>query len=369
MKFDIITIFPSIFSGFLSESLLSKAQLRRSDLPKPEFRPKTSGNKPILSIKIHNLREWTTDRHQTVDGKSYGGGPGLVFKVEPIYRAVSSIKYLVSKSNKKNQNKSYSIFKHVMIGVITTILLLTVVKAVSTAWHAAEEIRMTIDGVETNLQNAAETGQLAKLRTFGEKKTLQKAWDDGDFITDFPDGMVTTRTGSGYYKCEAERCIATCLGNKIFLKLNEGKYCGRQTWSDWSDYNDNDGYDKIRIKVLFGVNGWNVNNCQFCSVGSDSYSMGVDQSGQEYGWSYCVPELGGCAPYTYFGDWDRVSRPMQKEVNFKCESINAIGQSDCNPQQRPLANGIRMYTPALDPGLTVADWSASEFSYPTIEPT
>ena len=266
------------------------------------------------------------------------------------------------KSNKKNQNKSYSIFKHVMIGVITTILLLTVVKAVSTAWHAAEEIRMTIDGVETNLQNAAETGQLAKLRTFGEKKTLQKAWDDGDFITDFPDGMVTTRTGSGYYKCEAERCIATCLGNKIFLKLNEGKYCGRQTWSDWSDYNDNDGYDKIRIKVLFGVNGWNVNNCQFCSVGSDSYSMAA--SDQKYGWSYCVPELGGCAPYSYFGDWDRVSRPMQKEVNFKCESINAIGQSDCNPQQRPLANGIRMYTPALDLGLTAADWSAAELSFP-----
>ncbi len=86
--------------------MLSKAQLRRSDLPKPEFRPKTSGNKPILSIKIHNLREWTTDRHQTVDGKSYGGGPGLVFKVEPIYRAVSSIKYLVSKSNKKNKTKT-----------------------------------------------------------------------------------------------------------------------------------------------------------------------------------------------------------------------------------------------------------------------
>ena len=250
------------------------------------------------------------------------------------------------KSNKKNQNKSYSIFKHVMIGVITTILLLTVVKAVSTAWHAAEEIQLQLSP--------------------GVTKTLQQAWNDGDFITDFPAGMVTSRTGSGYYTCGAESCIATCLGNKISLKRGERKYCGRQTWSGWSDYNDNDGYDKIRIKVLFGVNGWNVNECESCSVGSDSYSMAA--SDQKYGWSYCVPELGGCAPYSYFGDWDRVSRPMQKDVNFKCESINVIGQSDCNPQLRPIANGIRMYTPALDPGLTVADWSASEFSYPTIEP-
>src|SRR3989338_511127 len=173
------------------------------------------------------------------------------------------------KLNKKNQNKSYSIFKHVMIGVITTILLLTVVKAVSTAWHAAEEIRMTIDGVETNLQNAAETGQLAKLRTFGEKKTLQKAWDDGDFITDFPGGISTVRTGSGQYTCESERCIVTCLENRIALKRGETRYCGRETLSGWSDkaWEDQNQY-WIRIKVPFGVNGWNVDNCAGCAITS-----------------------------------------------------------------------------------------------------
>jgi len=74
MKFDIITIFPNIFSGFLSESLLSKAI-----------------KKKIITIKTHYLRDWTEDRHQTVDGKPYGGGPGLVFKIEPIYKAVKSI--------------------------------------------------------------------------------------------------------------------------------------------------------------------------------------------------------------------------------------------------------------------------------------
>lgn len=75
MKFDIITIFPNIFDGFLSESLLSKAQ-----------------KKKLITIKAHDLRTWTNDRHQTVDGKPYGGGPGLVMKVEPIFKAVSELK-------------------------------------------------------------------------------------------------------------------------------------------------------------------------------------------------------------------------------------------------------------------------------------
>ncbi len=88
MKFDIITIFPNIFSGFLSESLLSKAI-----------------KKKIITIKTHYLRDWTEDKHQTVDGKPYGGGPGLVFKIEPIYKAVSSIKYQVLRRNKKLKSK------------------------------------------------------------------------------------------------------------------------------------------------------------------------------------------------------------------------------------------------------------------------
>lgn len=88
MKFDIITIFPNIFSGFLSESLLSKAI-----------------KKKIVIIKTHYLRDWTEDRHQTVDGKPYGGGPGLVFKIEPIYKAVLSIKGKVLRRNKKVKSK------------------------------------------------------------------------------------------------------------------------------------------------------------------------------------------------------------------------------------------------------------------------
>ena len=75
MKFDIITIFPDIFSGFLKESLISKAQTKR-----------------LISIRTHYLRKWTTDRHQTVDGKPYGGGPGLVMKVEPIAKAIKAVR-------------------------------------------------------------------------------------------------------------------------------------------------------------------------------------------------------------------------------------------------------------------------------------
>jgi tRNA (guanine37-N1)-methyltransferase len=74
MKFDIITIFPDIFSGFVKESLIAKAQ-----------------KKGLISIHTHYVRKWTTDKHQTVDGKPYGGGPGLVMKVEPIAKAVQAI--------------------------------------------------------------------------------------------------------------------------------------------------------------------------------------------------------------------------------------------------------------------------------------
>mgnify|MGYP001560578225 CR=1 FL=1 len=84
MKFEVITIFPNIFEGFLSESLLAKAQ-----------------KKKLVTIKTHYLRKWTSDRHQTVDGKPYGGGPGLVFKVEPIFKAVTALKKRQAISNKR----------------------------------------------------------------------------------------------------------------------------------------------------------------------------------------------------------------------------------------------------------------------------
>lgn len=75
MIFDIITIFPKIFDSFLKESFIKKAQ-----------------EKGLIKIRVHNLRKWAKDRHKTVDDRPYGGGLGMVLKIEPIYRAVQSLK-------------------------------------------------------------------------------------------------------------------------------------------------------------------------------------------------------------------------------------------------------------------------------------
>ena len=75
MRFDIITIFPEIFDSYFDESLLKRAQ-----------------EKKLIKIKIHNLRDYTTDKHQTVDDRPFGGGFGMVLKIEPVYKAVQSLK-------------------------------------------------------------------------------------------------------------------------------------------------------------------------------------------------------------------------------------------------------------------------------------
>ena len=80
-KFEIITLFPQIFESFKSESLLARAQ-----------------KKKLLSIKTHNLRDWTTDNHKTVDGRPYGGGAGMVLMIEPISKAVKKVKTNKGKS-------------------------------------------------------------------------------------------------------------------------------------------------------------------------------------------------------------------------------------------------------------------------------
>lgn len=95
-KIDIITIFPNLFDGFISESLLARAQKK----PAPKGRGLAKGGK-LLTIKPHNLRDWTKDKHKTVDDRPYGGGAGMVLKIEPIYKAVVSIKGKVVMGKKK----------------------------------------------------------------------------------------------------------------------------------------------------------------------------------------------------------------------------------------------------------------------------
>lgn len=81
IQFDIITIFPEIFDSYLKESLIARGR-----------------KKKLIKINVHNLRKWTKDRHRTVDDRPFGGGLGMVLKIEPIYRAVQSLK-------QKTQNK------------------------------------------------------------------------------------------------------------------------------------------------------------------------------------------------------------------------------------------------------------------------
>jgi len=75
IKFDVITIFPEMFSSYLKESLISRAQ-----------------QKKFIKVNLHNLRKWTNDNHKTVDDRPFGGGLGMVLKVEPIFKAVKQIK-------------------------------------------------------------------------------------------------------------------------------------------------------------------------------------------------------------------------------------------------------------------------------------
>src|SRR6058998_2416225 len=74
MKIDVLTLFPAMFAGPLDESILQRARERG-----------------LLDLRVHNLRDWTHDRHRTVDDKPFGGGPGMLLKPEPIFEAVEQI--------------------------------------------------------------------------------------------------------------------------------------------------------------------------------------------------------------------------------------------------------------------------------------
>ena len=75
MKFDIVTIFPSMIDAGLGEGVVSRGIERG-----------------LLDVAVHDLRRWTTDRHRTVDDVPYGGGPGMVMKAEPLMRAVDEVR-------------------------------------------------------------------------------------------------------------------------------------------------------------------------------------------------------------------------------------------------------------------------------------
>jgi tRNA (guanine37-N1)-methyltransferase len=84
MRIDILTLFPEICRAPLNESMMKRAQ--------------ESG---ALDLRIHNLRDWTTDKHHVADDAPFGGGQGMVMKAEPIFRAVEELQSKIENRKSK----------------------------------------------------------------------------------------------------------------------------------------------------------------------------------------------------------------------------------------------------------------------------
>jgi len=79
MRFDVLTLFPEIFEGYLGSSVLSLAVERG-----------------LVEVRLHNIRDWAPDRHRTVDDRPFGGGPGMVLKVDRVVPCVEAVRALES---------------------------------------------------------------------------------------------------------------------------------------------------------------------------------------------------------------------------------------------------------------------------------
>ena len=75
MRFDVLTLFPEIFQGYLGQSLLKRAI-----------------QAGLVNVQLHNIRDWSKTKHNTVDDRPFGGGPGMVMKVEPVVECVEAVR-------------------------------------------------------------------------------------------------------------------------------------------------------------------------------------------------------------------------------------------------------------------------------------
>ena len=75
MRCDVLTLFPEMFPGYLGQSLL-KLAIERA----------------LVDVRLHNIRDWANDRHKSVDDRPFGGGPGMVLKVEPVVECVEAVR-------------------------------------------------------------------------------------------------------------------------------------------------------------------------------------------------------------------------------------------------------------------------------------
>lgn len=80
MRFDVLTLFPEMFSGYMTQSLL-KLAIERS----------------LVEINLHNIRDYSRDKHKCVDDRPFGGGPGMVLKPEPVVEAVEAVQQMADR--------------------------------------------------------------------------------------------------------------------------------------------------------------------------------------------------------------------------------------------------------------------------------
>jgi tRNA (guanine37-N1)-methyltransferase len=88
MNFQIITIFPEMLDSYFKEGMVGRAV-----------------GKKIIKIRAHNLRDWTDDKHRSVDDSPYGGGAGMVMKVEPIIKALNALQIGDKREGRRNKKK------------------------------------------------------------------------------------------------------------------------------------------------------------------------------------------------------------------------------------------------------------------------
>ena len=113
MIFHFISLFPDVFEPYLSASVIGRAQ-----------------KKKLITIQTYNLRQWATDKHHKADDKPFGGGPGMVLKVEPIYKGVKNIKSKVESRKGKKQKT-----RVILLSTRGTLLTGAVAKRLSTYDH------------------------------------------------------------------------------------------------------------------------------------------------------------------------------------------------------------------------------------------
>ena len=83
MRFDVLTLFPAIFEGYLGQSLLKKAI-----------------DAGLVSVQLHDIRNWSRDKHHKVDDRPFGGGPGMILQVEPVVECVESVQNMAPQSGR-----------------------------------------------------------------------------------------------------------------------------------------------------------------------------------------------------------------------------------------------------------------------------